>query len=223
VTASQAQYKKASFLAKRGISMELTGRASFISKSSCVQPAVAFSVGREKNESRYFNWHDFEFLLPANYTYTTNVYNYNTGEADKPVEVQAKAKLGFQYRFNSGIFLVNNADEEKKLLPFVNFGAGFLFHSGSEENPIITPAQNYYDLEQYPSSGAVYGSLNAGIGLIYKITPVIGVKATGGYNVGFNFSDLDYADSGSSGNYSFYESHPYVTLGFRFLIRRGGE
>ncbi len=105
--AANAQYKKASFFSSRGISLEVNARFSFISSAHYTQPALAFSAGKERSGSRYFSWHDFEFLLPAAYRYTTSTYSYNSQVEPKTVTVNSKSGIGFQYRFNSGIFLLN--------------------------------------------------------------------------------------------------------------------
>lgn len=219
---TNAQYKKASFIARGGVSMEVTARASFITQSHCVAPALAFSVGREKDGSRYFMWHDFEFLLPAKYSYTTTTTD-GYSEKDEQVNVHAKALYGFTYRFNSGIFLLDNSNEENKILPFVNFGANFTGHMGSDENSYVYEPANYNGyLTEAPSAAAAYVGLNAGIGVIYKITRVIGVKATAGYSAQLNLTNIDMDDYGST-EYGFYKSHPYATVGVRFVIPRKGD
>jgi hypothetical protein len=77
---AEAQYKRSkSYNRKIGKVYGVTGRASFITQNKCVQPAIAYSFGRDMDEKRFFNWHELEMILPATYKYNTNYSDYSTG------------------------------------------------------------------------------------------------------------------------------------------------
>lgn len=217
-----AQYKKASFMQKSGRTYELNARGSFISKADCFQPALAISFGREKATSRFFNWNDFELVLPTNFSYnTTRDLSSQQEEVKIPVKVTAKSATGFLYRYNLAYNLLDNSNEKNIVLPFVNAGLSTLFHKGTKDGSFKTdPDVGYGGVTTTPASGEVIFSLglNAGVGAIVRVTKWLGVKVTGGYSLQGSITDLENSTGSYGSKFFHYKSHPYASFGLRFRI-----
>jgi hypothetical protein len=216
-----AQYKKASFMQKSGRTYELNARGSFISKADCFQPAVAISFGREKATSRFFNWNDFELVLPTNFSYnTTYDFSSQQGEVNVPVKVSAKTATGFLYRYNLAYNLLDNSNEKNIILPFVNAGISALIHRGAKNGMYRTePDISYETLTVTPVSHLTLApGLNAGGGLIVRVTKWFGIKATAGYSFQPAIVDLENGGGNYDGKFFHYKSHPYASFGLRFRV-----
>lgn len=226
---SNAQYKKASFIKKGGRTYETTLRGSIINQSSCFQPAVSISFGRDKEDSRLFNWHDIELTLPVNYSYNTTYSHYdNAGEqtTQLPAKVKARASSGLAYRFNMGYYLADNSNEDNKILPFVNVGASaMLYTDGKNYGYTTEPEEAAGYLDKYPSSdGNLSLGFNGGAGVLFRVTNWFGVKATAGYSLQLNTTNLGELDgSSTSRSFFYYKSHPYISLGLRFRVARSED
>jgi hypothetical protein len=226
---AEAQYKRtARYNRKIGKVYGVTGRASFITQNSCIQPALAYSFGRDMDEKRFFNWHELELVLPAVYKYNTTYTDYNTTpETQRPVKVKAKGILGFTYRFNYAYYLADNSNEQNKVLPFVAMGVNSMIHFGSGDGYVTEPAQDFGYVTQTPRDvpSLTFG-VNAGLGVLFRLSNRVGLTLTGGYNLQSNYIDLENlgdVEPNDNRDYFFYKSHPYATFGLRFRIAGDGD
>jgi len=211
---ANAQYKKASFLNKKGRTYEAGATARFLTEGHSIAPGLAYSFGRQHEEKRTFHWFDLEFLLPTKFHYETVDHDTQT-----PVTVSGKSNLGFAFRYNFGYFLADNSNAKNKLLPFVTGGLGIVFGADAM-NTTYSPDGSYDVLKQPVRSDLNLGG-NLGVGVVYNFTKTVGMKLSGGYSYQYNFNN-DYSGSDYQANgysfYNFFTSHPYVGLGVRFTI-----
>lgn len=212
-TTLSAQYKKASFLNKSGRTLEIGSRMSFTSLGNAVQPSVFIAFGSDDNDRRFFSWNSLEVLTPVTVSYNTTYTTYNdAGEEWKmPSKVTAKSSVGFVYSFNMGYYLLNNAEENNKLLPFVNVALTSMLHQGINE---YTTDPYDFSPDKYPMSQFAFGiGGQAGAGVLYRPNDWLGLKLTGGYNGQYNLSD-------DNSDFFHYRNHPYASLSVRFKIMR---
>jgi hypothetical protein len=209
---SKAQYKKASFLNKKGRTYELGGTAHFISEGHATVPGIVYSFGREHEEKRTFHWFDFEALLPSTFSYTTEDFTTHA-----PVTVSGKSSMGWVFRYNFAYYLANNSNPDNKLLPFVTAGVGMAFVVPQTRDVIYTPGDSYYDVQKQTISSDFNVGANFGLGLVYNFTPVFGIKLAGGYNFLYNLN-LASGDTEGYSDYYFYSSHPSASLGVRLTM-----
>lgn len=211
---SQAQYKKANFLNKKGRTYEFAGTAHFLSEGHATLPGIVYSFGREHEEKRTFHWFDFEALLPTKFSYQTEDFTTKA-----PVTVSGKSSLGFVFRYNFAYYLMNNSNADNKLLPFVTAGLGMAIAPPGTRDIVYTP-QDTYDPQKQPVSTDLNLGVNLGAGLVYKFSPVVALKAVGGYSYQYN-TNTDMGNSYTSDGYSsyiVYTSHPYASLGIRLTM-----
>lgn len=209
VVSANAQYKKASFLNKTGRTYDLGGSMRFISDVKSTVPGIIYSYGRDKGK-RLFHWYDLELLLPATFSFNSVDINDNS----IPVHVEGKSKVGLAWRYNLGVYFLS-PESESKIKPFATAGINVLLLGGTAKTYTVSPeSANPKDL--LAGSGFSLGG-NAGIGAIYTLNSKFGIKATGGYN----YQTLISQDEDYGGTYkikNIFDSHPYITLGVRFIV-----
>ena len=211
-----AQYKKASFLSRPGRTHEIGFFGHFISDNGLTVPGIAYSYGRERAGKKIFHWFDMEFLLPTKFSYNTREFT-----TKEPIRVSGKSNLGFLYRYNFAYYLADNSNRETKVLPFVTAGLHFILFGGElrPDRTTFSPATST-DVEKQP----IYDNLNMGasigLGGIYKLSAAVGIKATARYSYEYNSDSGTTNDWKSQGYsvYKFYGSHPYVSVGIRFIV-----
>ncbi len=95
-----------------------------------------------------------------------------------------------------------------------------LLCAASAEDYTVQPSLgNDVSLVKEPADGDFAVGINGGAGLIYKMTKWVGFKATAGYSLMASLSEIDPEGSGNADSYFIpYKSHPYVTVGVRFLL-----
>jgi hypothetical protein len=212
-----AQYKKASFLTKKGRTYDIGGAGHFISEGHSSVPGIIYSYGKENSEKRIFHWFDLELLMPAKFSYKTEEFTTKT-----PVTVSGKSKLGLIYRYNLAYYLINNSNPDNKLLPFVTGGLNWVITSGNA-NEVYMPNISTDVKKKFMVSDGNLGA-SFGVGSVYNITSTFGLKLTAGYSYQLNVNAGE--DSYKSEGYSLYyvfPNHPYVTLGVRFRMDRDDD
>jgi hypothetical protein len=213
----QAQYKKATFLNKSGRTYDFGATAGFIGKSAATAKGIYYSFGRVRDEKRFFFWVDLEFTLPTAYS-----YNAVDTATKTPVKVAGKSTTGFLMRYNFAYFLVDNSNAENKLLPFVNAGIQSSILSPNLSNTYLDfEPSSFTTLDKAPASSAFNIGANLGVGLVYKLSRVVGLKLGAGYNFIYNINLSSNEQTGYAAGVSpfyFYVSHPYASLGIRFTM-----
>lgn len=214
--ATQAQYKKASFLNKSGRTHDLGITSHFVGKSNSTALGIFYSYGREKGK-RVFHWFDLEFTLPAQYSYKSTVVS--TGD---PVAIKGKTSVGLFYRYNLAVYLTDFKNEDKKVLPFADAGINVMILSMVPRTAKYSPDGNYssYEITNYPEIADVtsYGA-HVGGGIIYKFKEKIALKAVLNYNFQGNVS----GGSGTAkedNTFYYLTNHPSLSVGLRFKIEK---
>jgi hypothetical protein len=211
-----AQYKKVSFLNKKGRTYDFGGTAHFLTDGNAIVPGFIYSFGRQRAERKTFHWFDLEILFPAKFSYKTEDFTTKV-----PVTVNGKSQPGLIFRYNLAYYLTDNSNSANKLLPFVTGGLHITLIGGSTDGYLTYTPDTYYDVQKKPADRDLNLGANLGLGVIYNITSKFGLKMTGGYSYQYN-SNSKYSESYKPGysTYDFFSSHPYATLGVRFTMSR---
>lgn len=209
-TGVQAQYKKASFLNKAGRTYEIGFAPHFIGKGVGTMPGIFYSYGRDQGKHFFYSF-DLELLIPTKFTYTT----YDQRDPLTPVTVTGKSKLGLGYRYNFSYYLVDPENDELKVKPFVTAGINFLLVGGGGARSFEYSPEST-DPHKIPASSNFSYGANLGVGGIYSISQKLGLKFTGGYNFQGQFNGDFNSDDYET--FSAFPSHPYATIGIRFLM-----
>jgi hypothetical protein len=204
LTSIQAQYKKASFLNKTGRIYDLGTTVRLQGGERGTGIGFYFSYGKQSNTKRLHHWFDWETVLGSKYSYSTSDVN-----SSNKVQVSGKTGLDLTFRYNLAYFLADNSEEDKKILPFINAGIGYVVVSKAGDDYSLSPDTGYPDKTPLGSGGSIaYGG---GGGIIYQISS----------NLGIRFSAAYYAVSTSNeGQYFFstLSNHPAISVGLRFKM-----
>ncbi len=213
----QAQYKKASFLTKSGRTYELGINSRFVGGGNKAAIGYLFTYGRETNTKRLFHWFDIDYTARTNYAYNT-IGDESFGAKNVPVTVTGRTASTFSYKFNLAYHLLDNNNEENKLLPFVNFSTGFIvaFQDGIE---YTTSPVNAINLKKVVTDGNSVFAFGGGAGTLYKFTPKFGVRVTANY---YGVVSLDRPRTNTSERSFFVtmKSHPAIALALRWTIAK---
>jgi hypothetical protein len=208
----QAQYKKASFLNKSGRTYDLGFSGRFLNDGAGTVPGFYYSYGRDKGK-RVFHWFDLELLAPTKFHYAT----VDREEPSTIVNVTGKSKVGLVYRYNFACYLTDIENADTKFKPFATIGINMLLLGGNartyEYSPKNSNPLKYVGYDNF-SCGA-----NAGLGGIYAMTEKIGIKFMAGYNLQTQVDPTSSANAPAGlTSYKVFTNHPYVGVGFRFLM-----
>ncbi len=206
-TSADAQYKKASFLNKTGRIYDAGATYRIQSGERSSSAGFFLSYGKEKSSQRLHHWFDLEFNLGNKYNYTTTA---SGGGAN--VQLSGKTKNSLSYRYNLAFFLLDNGDEEKKILPFIHLSAGYQFPFLTGD---YTTTPEDVSVDRYPegiNSNFHYGG---GAGVLYRITPAIGIRASVTY--------YGLTDTAEPTEFSTLVNHPAVSVGVRFRMDRDDD
>jgi hypothetical protein len=204
-----AQYKKASFLSRSGRTYDVGFSGRFLGDGGTL-PGVYYSYGSDRGK-RIFHWFDLELLLPTKFSYQT----VDKSESQIPVTVTGKSKLGLVYRYNFACYLTDVENSESKFKPFATLGINFLFFGGTAKSYEVSP-EYANPTKMVGTSNFSYGA-NAGLGGIYELSDKLGLKVVAGYNMQGVVDGNDYISEGYT-TYKVLPSHPYITVGLRFLM-----
>lgn len=202
--AANAQYKKASFLTKGGRTYEVGTQLHFLTNAHAVLPSINFAYGRDKPGKKAFHWFDLELLMPTKFHYSTT----STDAVPTPVTVNSKTGLTLNYRYNFAYYIVDKDKEDAKVFPFVTAGIGLSVAAKDYSVASVEPANK--NPSMYPGSVA-NASLSGGAGVIIKANDWLGIKIVGGYNATLGAEDKNF--------FLPYKSHPYLSIGARFLVK----
>jgi hypothetical protein len=187
----QAQYKKANILNKDGRIYEIGTSLKQKNGGNSSSMGYYLTFGREYDHVQTYT--ELELVTGSKYAYTTSdVLGSNT-----PVNVNGKVKTSFNFRTNLGYSFLSNDDEKNKILPYINMHVGYAVMFPTAEFD-YAPSNTYPTKIPVSMNGSLlYG---AGAGVVIKITPIIGIRASVNYNGILSLKSLEY-DS------------PYKTIG----------
>jgi hypothetical protein len=208
----QAQYKKASFFEKQGRTYGINLESHFLGDGKGTVPGLSISFGRDQSGKRLFSSTDIRVLPSFKFSYESQDDNAN------PITVSGKSKLHLIYAMNWGFYLRNNEDEEQKFKPYITAGFNVVILGGVKEL-INDDSYNYDDSYYYAvkktSEQQFSSGLGGGLGAIFNLNSVLGLKLEGGYIYQFNISS-EYVSGEDV--YYMYTPHPYASLGLRFRV-----
>jgi hypothetical protein len=218
ITTAQAQYKKASFLNKEGRTYEFGTSLNFLNKVKSNALDLHIGFGREANSRRGFHWYDFRFMPKYNFQ-INSVGQLNNSGISVPVVVSGKSNALFSINYNYGRFLIDNSNENNKVLPFAKFNIGWGASYGIIDYKTSPNASSINDdFAEYNSALTV----GAGFGLTYKVSKTIGIKALGTYNFVYSLENKDN-DVFDLFYYVTYPAHPSVSLSVRWLFEKDAD
>lgn len=215
----KAQYKKATFFTKTGRTYELGANFHFLNKSAT---SLYYSAGSDKGLKRTFQWVELAVVLPSTYSYNTKAKSYDPSLPDMvDVTISGKTPVSGFYRYNYGIYLIDNTKGDKMFLPYIAFGANIFATFGITDDNYYSSG-SYDDLEKVPAKTAFGGGINGGLGFIFNFSKKVGLRFAGGYDLQYN-TTIDFSDNDSKSKYYFFKSHPYASVGVRLRIIKEGE
>jgi len=199
---AQAQYKKASFFQRGHKTYGLTTGMKFFTDGVKAAPNFNFTYGNDKGNNRIFHWWDLDYTLASKYSYTSSASPSGTAT------VSGKAGGFLAIAYNWGIYLMDNKNEENKVLPFLKLGVNTVIVGRKYLGETVTPA-NLSPNKFTSYSGGI--GFDAGAGLLYKIDDKVGIFGNLGYRSVF---------TGDNGNntYTVMTSHPYINAGIRLVM-----
>jgi hypothetical protein len=216
-----AQFKKTSFLKKKGRAFELGAGMQFYEKTKGSSPTVAISWGKENGKTNIFHWWDLEVVLPNQFSYSTSERVNGIGGTLRPVQVSGKAAGLFSFRYNWAYFFRNNRNEdvEYKFMPFTKIALTIANDLANESDvtiaSIVSSSTNstnmlnnslIQDIEPKYMIGADFG-----IGAVYKYSKTSSIKFCTGYR-------LSSPNKNSAGSFYPVSNHLFVNVGIRYLM-----
>jgi hypothetical protein len=218
--AVHAQYKKAGgYFGKSGRTYGFGTSMHFLGDGKGSPVGAYVSIGREREEKRWFSWTNFTFIPPIKFSYHTLAAVTNDNYTD-PVTITGKTNLGITYDVNWGVFLHNVNNTESKFKPYVTFGFNAQVLGSVNENSTnrYDFAVSYYSFQREPSFSTIGVGAKIGVGFIYMFNEKVGLKADGGYNHFYNISYNEPGPGLNPDNFFSYVSGPYAGLGLQFRL-----
>lgn len=215
---TNAQYKKASFLKKKGRTYDLGLTSRILGGGNSAAMGFSFGYGKERSDKRLFHWWDLDLILGNKFKYntTTNVFTGST-QVVKPVSVSGKTPTSLAWRYNLAYFILDNGNEDNKILPFVDLSVGILLPIKGKTifttSPIVTSS-----LEKEVQTQPLGYSAGMGVGAIYKVNSGFGVKFCATY-YGLLTSEDTNANSGIN-YFKTLPNHVSVSVGAHWLLDR---
>jgi hypothetical protein len=183
ITSANAQYKKASFLNKKGRTYDLGITSRMLGGGNSAAFGINFSYGKETSEKRTFHWFDLDYVQGNKFAYNTTAEIFGFGgNPSIPVVVSGKTGSTFAYRYNFGYFVLDNGNLENKILPYVTFSLGTIFAVKGNTTYEVSPTSavgGYLD-KQVTNLNIGY-TTGIGAGVIYKVTGNFGIKLNAAY------------------------------------------
>jgi hypothetical protein len=217
---SLAQYKKAGGLyGREGVSRTYGIGVNVSALTYYPAPAIGFVLagGAEREESKWFSNSSLRITLPINFALKTVAKNNNSGTTYN-VTLKAKTTISAGADYEFGRYFGDIDNREKKLIPYVAGGIGFMvgkFKEGSDNRQDIlnqTGADVVYgQLEEDGISAG--GSISAGLGAIYFLNEKVGIRAQASYHYNVNF------ENALLGNEDEYKIYTPFNSGLVFQVR----
>jgi hypothetical protein len=220
IATSQAQYKKASFLKKKGRTYDLGLTSRVLGSGNSAALGFTFGYGKERSDKRLFHWWDLDYVLGNKYKYSTTTKVY-TGSSfiETPIEVSGKTGSNLAWRYNLAYFILDNGNEDNKILPFVDLSVG-----------LILSMQGRLDYTTSPIIGALpkkevlpeVGGWTAGVGAgaIYRVNKGVGIKFTATY---YGVLSTETKDGSNRDIFKTLPNHVGISVGAHWLLDRDND
>ncbi len=204
-----SQYQKASFFSRSGRTYSLGTQLHALGGGRGTPLGYFFAQGVDNNEKHFFFWYDFEIIPSYKYSYKTSYTDLVTSQ-EVPVTVSGSSRLHLIYNYHLGFHFLNRSQSEPPFQPYAFVGVSLVAFGKSRDD---SNAYMYGDLKKYPIEGGFTIGFKSGLGVVWAITPKLGLNITGGYNPVFNFGgDVEAA------RYDVLISHVSASAGIRFKI-----
>jgi hypothetical protein len=198
----EAQYKKASFLNRGHKNYGLTTGMKLFTDGVKPAPNFNFTYGNDKGKNRIFHWWDLDYTLGSGYSYTS------AATPSGNVKVDGKAGGYLSIGYNWAVYVLDNKNEDNKLLPFLTLGLNTTIVGRKYISETVTPSNLNPDKFTYYSGSFGF---NAGAGVVYKISEKTGFFGNAGYR---------FEETGAANNaFALISTHPYINAGIRVLIK----
>ncbi len=218
-TALIAQYKKASFLNKKGRTYDLGTSGHFLGGGNSTGVGFYFSYGKESNTKRLFHWFDLEYALGHNYSYSSTAYTAYGSTTPTAVIVNGKTDASLAYRYNLAFYILDNGNEDNKFLPFINASLGVVLPLMNTLNYTVTPTSIDLPAKSIIPIGGAY-TAGIGAGATYYVTKSFGVKLNATF-----YGVLSKESNGNNG-YDYFKTlpnHVAVSIGAHWLLDRDND
>jgi hypothetical protein len=218
IATSQAQYKKASFLNKKGRTYDLGLTSRVLGGGNSVALGFNFSYGKERSNKRLFHWWDLDYTLGNKYNYNTTAKVFTSGGAftETPIKVSGKTGSNLAWRYNLAYFLLNNGNEDNKLLPFVDLSVGLILSMQGRLDYTTSPAINSIpQKEVLPEVGGWTAGMGAGA--IYRVNEGVGIKFTATY---YGVLSTESKDGSNRDIFKTLPNHVGISVGAHWLLDR---
>jgi hypothetical protein len=218
---ANAQYKKASFLNKKGRTYDLGLTSRILGGGNSAALGFSFSYGKERSAKRLFHWWDLDFVLGNKYNYATTSQVYtSTPPALIPVQVSGKTGNSIAWRYNLAFFVLDNGNEVNKILPFVDLSVGVIFGLKTTTDFTVSPNSTGTLSKQLLGENGGY-SAGIGAGAIYRINEGFGIKLNAAYN-----GILGIEKAANNVNRDLFitlPNHVSVSIGAHWLLNRDND
>jgi hypothetical protein len=219
ITTSQAQYKKASFLNKKGRTYDLGLTSRVLGGGNSVALGLNFSYGKERSDKRLFHWWDLDYTMGNKYNYNTTTKVYTGGSSafvETPIKVSGKTGSNLAWRYNLAYFILNNGNEDNKLLPFVDLSVGLILSMQSKLEYTTSPIVNAVPQKLVlPDVGG--WSAGIGAGAIYKVNAGFGIKLSATY---YGVLSTESKDGSNRDIFRTLPNHVGISVGAHWLLDR---
>jgi hypothetical protein len=220
IATSQAQYKKASFLNKKGRTYDLGLTSRVLGGGNSVALGFNFSYGKERSEKRLFHWWDLDYTLGNKYTYSTTTKVY-TGSSfiETPISITGKTGSNLAWRYNLAYFILNNGNEDNKILPFVDLSVGLILSVQGRLDYTTSPIINAIPKKEVLAEVGGW-TAGAGAGAIYRINEGFGIKLTATY---YGILSTESKDASNRDIFKTLPNHVGVSVGAHWLLDRDND
>lgn len=220
IATSQAQYKKASFLKKKGRTYDVGLTSRVFGGGNSAALGFSFGYGKERSDKRLFHWWDLDYVLGNKFNYSTTALVYTGGvNLEKPVTVSGKTAASLAWRYNLAYFILDNGNEDNKLLPFVDLSVGIMGTLYGKGTYTTTP-EAISNLNK-PVLLTIGGyTAGIGAGAIYKVNNGFGIKLTAAYNGVLTSENSSYS---GEGNFKTLPNHVSISIGAHWLLDRDND
>ena len=219
ITTSQAQYKKASFLNKKGRTYDLGTVGRFLGGGNSAGVGFYFSYGKERSNKRLFHWFDLEFALAHKFSYATTAILAYGSTTTIPVTVSGKTDASLAYRYNLAYYILDNGNEDNKILPFVNASLGVVFPFTNRIDYTVSPTTVFAPTKSVRSIGGAW-TAGIGAGAMYRVNNKFAIKFNTTY-----YGVLSSEGTKSNGDEVFktLPNHVGVNIGAHWLLDRDND
>lgn len=204
-----SQYQKASFFSRSGRTYSLGVNLHALGGGRGTPLGYYFAQGADNNDKHLFFWYDIEVIPSYKFSYQTSYTDIVTNQ-EVPVNVTGSSRLHLIYNYHLGYHFLNRSETAPRLQPYAFAGVSLIAFGKSKDD---SNAYTYGNLKKYPVEGGFTLGVKGGLGVLWAITPKLGLNITTSYHPVFNFGgNIDVA------RYDVFVSHVAASAAIRFKV-----